>query len=213
MKQREEEARENNQKQEQVIKLYDRSKGIGDQSIAYRYLKNVRGIDCQLGEDIRTAGIYVKNQNDIETDGVHNIKANTTGDKGKYYPALVAFARNKEGKITGGQQILLDKNSAKKADLAVVKKSFGKISGSFVHLSDEQEKHLHTKDKGECITIIAEGLETALSVKQALASEQEEHSDKSHSKPEKKEEHSYDDHWHEDSHWHKEDHHDNHGHH
>lgn len=178
MKQREEEARENKQKQEQVIKLYDRSKEIGDQSIAYKYLKDARRIDCQLGEDIRTAGIYVKNQADTETDVIDNIKANINENKGKYYPALIAFARNKEGEVTGGQQILLDKNSAKKADLAVVKKSFGKISGSFVHLSEKQEKHPPMKDKGERITIIAEGLETALSVKQSLASEQVEHPDK-----------------------------------
>ncbi|MCA0254640.1 MAG: AAA family ATPase, partial [Proteobacteria bacterium] len=178
LKQREEEARENKQKQEQVIKLYDRSKGIGDKSIAYRYLKNVRGIDCRLGKDIRTAGIYVREQADIETDGIHNIKANTTGDKGKYYPALIAFARNKEGEITGGQQILLDKNSAKKADLAVVKKSFGKIGASFVHLSEEQGKNSRIKNKCDRITIIAEGLETALSVKQALAREQVEYPDK-----------------------------------
>ncbi|MCA0254813.1 MAG: AAA family ATPase, partial [Proteobacteria bacterium] len=67
LKHREEEARENKQKQELVIKLYDRSKELEDKSIAYRYLKNVRGIDCRLGKDIRTAGIYVREQADIET--------------------------------------------------------------------------------------------------------------------------------------------------
>jgi len=112
MKQREEEARENKQKQEQVIKLYDRSKGIGDQSIAYRYLKDSRGIDCRLGEDIRTAGIYVREQVGIETDGIHNIKANTNQDKG--YPALIAFARNKEGEITGVNKYCLIKTVLRK---------------------------------------------------------------------------------------------------
>ena len=47
--------------------------------------------------------------------------------KGKYLPAIVAFARNADGKVTGGQQILLNKNSGTKADIAIPKKSFGKI--------------------------------------------------------------------------------------
>ncbi len=47
-------------------------------------------------------------------------------------------------------------------------KSFGKISGSFVYLiSDDQEKpKVHMNDRRDRITIIAEGIETALSVKQ-----------------------------------------------
>jgi translation initiation factor IF-2 len=46
--------------------------------------------------------------------------------------AIVAFARNEQGVITGGQQILLDKRTGGKADVDIVKKSFGKIAGSFV---------------------------------------------------------------------------------
>ena len=135
--------------------LYARSKVITSSSVAAKYLTTTRKIDISanangksdhsadssalLGSDIRTCNIY-----------------DETSDK--RLPAIVAFARNKSGEITGGQQILLDSNTLNKADIAVPKKSFGKIAGSFVEIS---------KTDSNNITIIAEGLETALSVKQA----------------------------------------------
>ncbi len=129
-----------------VTNLYDRAKDIGDRSIAHRYLTQRRGITCEVGIDIKTTGI--KNQN-------------------QYLPAIVAFARNEQGVITGGQQILLDKRTGGKADIDIAKKSFGKIAGSFVEVG-KAENTLKGKVN---ITIIAEGLETALSVKQSLAND------------------------------------------
>ena len=129
-----------------VTNLYDRAKDIGDRSIAQRYLTQRRGITCEVGIDIKTTGI--KNQN-------------------QYLPAIVAFARNEQGVITGGQQILLDKRTGGKADIDIAKKSFGKIAGSFVEVG-KAENTLKGKVN---ITIIAEGLETALSVKQSLAND------------------------------------------
>jgi Ti-type conjugative transfer relaxase TraA len=133
-------------KQMFVTNLYDRAKDIGDRSVAHRYLTQRRGIACEIGVDIKTTGI--KNQ-------------------GQYLPAIVAFARNEQGVITGGQQILLDKRTGGKADVDIAKKSFGKIAGSFVEVG----KGENTPKGKVSVTIIAEGLETALSVKQSLAND------------------------------------------
>jgi hypothetical protein len=158
------EERENKQKQDLVNKLVQRSKDITENSVAFRYLASTRGIVCTLGNDIKTAGVY-------------------SAEKNRYLPALIAYARDEQGNITGGQQILL-KASGLKADITTPKKSFGKISGSFVNLSDSSynnnkgnsknvfdnyiKNNLVAYDLQDKITIIAEGLETALSVKQAL---------------------------------------------
>lgn len=117
-----------------------------------------------MGEDIKTAGIYIN-------------------EKNRYLPAVIAYARDKNGIITGGVQIILNTKGLK-ADIEVPKKSFGRISGSFVNLGKNiyannakgdnltsggdfltNSRELETRDK---ITIIAEGIETGLSVKQAL---------------------------------------------
>jgi flagellar biosynthesis GTPase FlhF len=129
------------QKQAKVDKLYARSQKLEQGSIALRYLREHRSIDCSAGNDVREANVYISGRN-------------------YYLPALVAFVRNNNGDITGYQQILLDKNTGAKADIPAPKRSFGKISGSFVEVS---------KGVNSDITIIAEGLETALSVKEALS--------------------------------------------
>ncbi|MDG1437107.1 MAG: AAA family ATPase [Rickettsiaceae bacterium] len=117
--------------------------------------------------------------NNVTNNNVTNNNTNlnsTTSSKGqgKYLPTLVAFARNAKGEITGGQQIFLDKKSGAKADLAVPKRSFGVLAGSFVEIgSTGAGKTTATTETKELnstkyITIIAEGLETALSIEQAL---------------------------------------------
>lgn len=126
-------------KQAKVEKLYARSYKLEATSIATKYLKEHRSITCQAESDIRQANIYINGQN-------------------YYLPALVAFARDKNGNITGCQQVLLDKQTSNKANIPAPKRSFGRISGSFVEISKA--------DKSD-ITIIAEGVETALSIKQA----------------------------------------------
>lgn len=79
---------------------------------------------------------------------------------------MVAFARDAKGNITGGQQILLDSKTNKKADIDIAKRSFGKIGGSFVDVGMIGN---NIESGNRNIVIIAEGLETALSVKQALS--------------------------------------------
>ena len=125
-------------------KLHAKSKLVSDNSIAAGYLKNHRNITCNLASDIKTTGIYSK-------------------EKQEYLPALVAFARDKDGNITGGQQIFLDKETTNKIDIAVPKKSFGVISGSFVYLGEVGDNSAKS-----AITVISEGIETGLSIKQAM---------------------------------------------
>ncbi len=136
-----------------------RAKEINHKNVAYRYLREVRNISCELGGDIKTTGIYDR-------------------EAGKSFPALIAFARDKGGNVTGGQRLLLDGKSGGKAKVDVPKKSFGYISGSFVEVSNPKWNLENLSGQllksHETITIIAEGLETALSVKQALG----EHSEK-----------------------------------
>ena len=136
-----------------------RAKEINHKNVAYRYLREVRNISCELGGDIKTTGIYDR-------------------EAGKSFPALIAFARDEHGNVTGGQRLLLDGKSWGKAKVDVPKKSFGYISGSFVEVSNPKWNSEHLSGQllksHKTITIIAEGLETALSVKQALG----EHSEK-----------------------------------
>ena len=159
IKQQKASRREAKAKQAMVNKLYDQSKSILAYSTAHRYLTKVRSITCALGGDIRTTGIYEK-------------------EVGKSFPALVAFARDEGGNITGGQRLLLDSKTYGKAKVDNPKKSFGRISGSFVEVSNPGCDLRNLSDNllksHEVITIIAEGLETALSIKQALG----EHSEK-----------------------------------
>lgn len=79
-----------------------------------------------------------------------------------YRPALVAFAKDKDGRVTGGQQILLDRKTNSKADISIPKKSFGKLAGSFVDLGKINNNKASTVKGDSSITIIAEGIETSI---------------------------------------------------
>ena len=159
IKSNQEEKRLNEKKQAYSTKLYERSKDIGEKSVAHRYLTITRNINVDLGDDIKTAGIYERSK------------------KG-YLPALLAYARDVDGNITGGQHLLLDKSTNGKANIDNPKKSFGAISGSFVNLGNTNTKTISSNNVENAIesdiTIIAEGIETGLSVKQAMS----EHSEK-----------------------------------
>ena len=128
--------------------LYEKSDSIiymMPNNVAKKYLSEHRGIEkiltgYQLSRDLRTNMMWDSNSK-------------------QYYPALIAFARNKDGNITGGQSIYLNKDTNNKADIEVNKRSFGRIRGSFVNIQQVQNKHN--------VTIIAEGIETALSLQEA----------------------------------------------
>ncbi|KJV78084.1 toprim domain protein [Rickettsia hoogstraalii str. RCCE3] len=144
-----------------AIRLYEKSdsiKYVMPNNVAKRYLSEHRGIKeiltrYQLSNDLRTDMMWDSNSK-------------------QYYPALIAFARNKDGNITRGQSIYLNKETGSKASIEVNKRSFGKIRGSFVEISknNEQQNVQSSKDGNNLVsnvTIIAEGLETALSIGEA----------------------------------------------
>ncbi|WP_024547316.1 DUF7146 domain-containing protein [Rickettsia gravesii] len=119
-----------------------------DGDIAKQYLNKYRKLESvleKLGKDIRT---------------------NEMWDSKQYYPA--AFARDKKGNITGGQSIYLNKETANKADIEVNKRSFGTIRGSFVEISERAEAiNKQVSNSISNATIIAERLESALSIKES----------------------------------------------
>ncbi|MCZ6924021.1 MAG: AAA family ATPase [Rickettsia endosymbiont of Ixodes persulcatus] len=142
--------------------LYEKSdalKYVMPNNVAKRYLSEHRGIEkiltgYQLSNDLRTNMMWDSNSK-------------------QYYPTLIAFTRNKDGNITGGQSIYLNKDTNNKADIEVNKRSFGKIKGSFVEISknhEEQKNIAYSKDGNNSannVTIISEGIETSLSIKEA----------------------------------------------
>ncbi|KJV89281.1 toprim domain protein [Rickettsia bellii str. RML An4] len=140
--------------------LYEKSDSIKysmPNNVAKRYLSEHRGIEkiltkYQLSFDLRTNMMWDSNSK-------------------QYYPTLIAFARSKDGNITGGQAIYLNKETNNKAEIEVNKRSFGKIKGSFVEInknSEQQNESIkHSNNLVNNVTIISEGLETALSIAEA----------------------------------------------
>jgi hypothetical protein len=133
--------------------LYEKSSSIlhsTNNNVARQYLGKHRGIETVL-EKFKLSG---------------DLKTNMMWDNGskQYYPALIAFVRDQGGKITGGQSIYLNKETSAKADIAVNKRSFGKISGCFVEIQQDNQQKNKPRNN---VTIIAEGVETALSLQEA----------------------------------------------
>lgn len=141
--------------------LYEKSDSVKyamPDNVAKKYLSEHRGIKkvltrYQLSKDLRINMMWDKRSR-------------------QYDPALIAFARDKEGNITGGQSIYLNKETGTKADIEVNKRSFGKIRGSFVEISKNAEQknvqsNKHGNNSVSNITIIAEGVETALSIQES----------------------------------------------
>jgi phage/plasmid primase-like uncharacterized protein len=85
------------------------------------------------------------------------------------HPALLAIGRNKAGELQSVQAIYLDKDSAKKAEVPVKKQTWGVLAGSSVDLS-RPKSTLKTpaRQTAPPLTYLAEGIETALSLTEAL---------------------------------------------
>jgi DNA primase len=103
-------------------------------TLGEKYLRQHRGITGDLPEDLRFAPSNSERKN----------------------PALVSFARQKDGHLSGFQEVFLDGQTGAKASLALVKKSGGVIRGGNVTLQKGPQK--------EGVTLIAEGVETGLSL-------------------------------------------------
>lgn len=120
--------------------VWDSSEQISQHSPAAQYLK-ARGLEFDLSKD------SLRYHPGLEVYGDGNQKLGQ-------YPALVAAAVDKDGKLTGVQRIFLTE-TGKKADLGShTKKALGCLTGSSVRLSNNVGVSLG----------IAEGIETALAV-------------------------------------------------
>lgn len=110
-------------------------------TLAERYLREHRGIKRELPDSLRFhPGLYSK--------------LNKAA-----HPALLVIAHDKDGKTQAVQVLYLDKETAKKADVEVKKQTFGAIKGAMVTLQ---------KGKFYSPTLIAEGVETGLSLREAM---------------------------------------------
>ncbi|SPM45903.1 conjugal transfer protein TraI [Orientia tsutsugamushi] len=131
----------------------------------YKRSNRIHGyeIDTSASAEVEIVKKYLKNR------GITFDKSTASSDlKGsilfdtqtrKNYPALTAFARNSKGEITGVQAVYLNL-AGDKANILINRRSFGKISGSFITIAKRNANDPN-------ITIIAEGAETALSLQQA----------------------------------------------
>lgn len=109
-------------------------------TLAERYLREHRKIEGQLPSDLR----YLPSFKDQSSD--------------KSYPCLMSAARAPDGNTTAVQVTFLDPQTAAKADIDTPKRSFGVLKGSAVTIQE---------DKSSDVLFIAEGVETALSLKSA----------------------------------------------
>ncbi|OJW52795.1 MAG: hypothetical protein BGO67_10450 [Alphaproteobacteria bacterium 41-28] len=131
--------------------LWEKGKPIQG-TLAERYLREHRKIKGELPQDLRY----------LPSDNVSK----------RFHPSLMAVARSPVGEVTAVQLTFLDPQTAAKAKIEVAKRSFGVIKGSAVTLQETRAcpqvkdlRNLH--DKIRNVLFIAEGVETALSIKEA----------------------------------------------
>ena len=116
-------------------------------TLAEMYLKETRDINNVAGQDIRFHAKVFTGKDEVV----------------KYMPALLCIARNKEQQVQSVQAIYLDKNTSNKAKLDVQKKTFGAIAGAGVMINEGLKQN--------AVTYITEGIETGLSIRDAVQNE------------------------------------------
>ncbi|MEI8055095.1 MAG: Ti-type conjugative transfer relaxase TraA [bacterium] len=127
---------------EYAQKLVAESKPIHG-TVVERYLKEIRGI------------------NDISGDLRYHPKVYTKETQ-QYLPAMLSIGRDRDGNVQCVQATYLDPNTSNKADLDVNKRTYASPSGALVHLQ-KQGAAIESKT-----SYIAEGVETGLSIKDAI---------------------------------------------
>ena len=128
---------------EYAQKLVAESKPIHG-TIVESYLKETRGI------------------NDISGDLRYHPKVYTKESQ-QYLPAMLSIGRDRDGSVQCVQATYLDPETTNKADLEVNKRTYASPSGALVHLQ-KQDAAIESKT-----SYIAEGVETGLSIKDAIA--------------------------------------------
>lgn len=149
----EKEAAANKQKIEYARALWAKGQPLQG-TIAERYLKEHRKItgSKEWPEDFR----YLPN---VKLTGEQNAQ--------KTYPCLMVAARSNEGDITAVQLTFLDPTTANKAHVPVQKRSFGLLKGSSVMIQACPLERVEP-EKNSNLLFIAEGVETALSLREAV---------------------------------------------
>ncbi|MBP9691771.1 MAG: AAA family ATPase [Alphaproteobacteria bacterium] len=148
-------AKETKQKIERAQSLYTKGQPIQG-TLAERYLRDHRKIKGELPQDL----LY------LPAKGLGKASL----------PALMAIARSPAGEVTAVQLIFLDPHTANKANIPVPKRSFGALTGAAVTIQTCPPLHLggeHGESgKSSNLLLIAEGVETALSLKEAGVKEE-----------------------------------------
>lgn len=116
-------------------------------TLAETYLKETRAITNVAGQNLRFHQNVFTGKDEVI----------------KYMPALLCIARNKKQQVQSVQAIYLDKNTESKAQLNVQKKTFGAIAGAGIMINEGQKQN--------AVTYITEGIETGLSVRDAVQNE------------------------------------------
>lgn len=130
-------AEETKQKIERAQAIWAKGKPIQG-TLAERYLRDHRNIKGNLSQDLL------------------HLPANGLGKASP--PALMAVAKSPAKDVTAIQLTFLDPTTANKADISVSKRSFGALIGTAVTIQEDNTSNL---------LFIAEGIETALSLKEA----------------------------------------------
>ncbi len=117
-------------------------------TIVEKYLKEHRGIKSVDTNDIRYHPRVFTSKNESQ----------------QYLPAMLSIGRNKDGKVQCVQATYLNPKTANKADLAVKKRTYASPSGALVSL----QKQENVNDYKNKLSFIAEGIETGLSIKDAI---------------------------------------------
>lgn len=137
---------ENKEKIEKAKSLWNKGWAIQG-TLAEQYLREHRKIEGDLPGDLRYLPVFKDNQSN------------------RSFPCLMAGARSPSGEITAVQLTFLDPETKGKADVDIAKKSFGVIKGSAVTLQAARREGVLGEPPH--IFFIAEGVETALSLKSA----------------------------------------------
>lgn len=137
---------EENKRIEKAQALWE--KGVPIQgTLAERYLREHRKMEGELPKDLRYLPFFRVKEKDLGE--VSETQA---------YPCLMAAVRSPEGRITAVQLTFLDSHTAFKANLDTPRKSFGVLKGLAVTVQEDKDSNIH---------FVAEGVETALSLKEA----------------------------------------------
>lgn len=147
-----------NQKNSKVIQKTPENKN--KQKHIDLLIKKSKPIDATLAEK------YLKNRSilDVKNSDFRFLEVVTTGSGNKNIipvsPALMTIARDENGKPHSVQLTYLDKNTGNKLiGVPIAKRTLNSLNGSYVNL---------TRDvKNPDITFVAEGVETALSIRDA----------------------------------------------